>query len=63
MKDLENFAELLEAVAQIDGLKGIRYMSRIRDIDQQLIDIIGKYPNIEPHMHLPLQSGSDRILN
>ncbi|MGB4610563.1 MAG: tRNA (N6-isopentenyl adenosine(37)-C2)-methylthiotransferase MiaB [Saccharofermentanales bacterium] len=59
----ENFAELLEAVAQIDGLKRIRYMSpNPRDIDQQLIDIIGKYPNIEPHMHLPLQSGSDRIL-
>ena len=59
----KNFAELLEAIAQIDGLKRIRYMSpNPRDIDQQLIDIIGKYPNIEPHMHLPLQSGSDRIL-
>ncbi|HHU54178.1 MAG TPA: tRNA (N6-isopentenyl adenosine(37)-C2)-methylthiotransferase MiaB [Clostridiaceae bacterium] len=59
----KNFAELLEATAQIDGLKRIRYMSpNPRDIDQQLIDIIGKYQNIEPHMHLPLQSGSDRIL-
>ncbi|HHT24718.1 MAG TPA: tRNA (N6-isopentenyl adenosine(37)-C2)-methylthiotransferase MiaB [Clostridiaceae bacterium] len=59
----KNFAELLETVAQIDGLKRIRYMSpNPRDIDQQLIEIIGKYENIEPHMHLPLQSGSDRIL-
>ncbi|NLM19418.1 MAG: tRNA (N6-isopentenyl adenosine(37)-C2)-methylthiotransferase MiaB [Clostridiaceae bacterium] len=59
----KNFSELLEAVAQVDGLKRIRYMSpNPRDIDQQLIDIIGKYQNIEPHMHLPLQSGSDRIL-
>ena len=63
VKGPKNFAELLEAVAQIDGLKRIRYMSpNPRDIDQQLIDIIGKYQNIEPHMHLPLQSGSDRIL-
>ena len=59
----KNFAELLEAVAQIEGIKRIRYMSpNPRDIDQQLIDTIGKYKNIEPHMHLPLQSGSNRIL-
>lgn len=59
----KNFAELLEAVAKIDKLKRIRYMSpNPRDIDQQLIDIIGKYKNIEPHMHLPLQSGSNDIL-
>ncbi|NLJ95127.1 MAG: tRNA (N6-isopentenyl adenosine(37)-C2)-methylthiotransferase MiaB [Clostridiaceae bacterium] len=58
-----NFAELLEAVAQNKELKRIRYMSpNPRDIDQQLIDIIGKYNNIEPHMHLPLQSGSNNIL-
>lgn len=58
-----NFAQLLEALAQFKELKRIRYMSpNPRDIDQELIDIIGKYHNIEPHMHLPLQSGSDAIL-
>ncbi len=59
----QNFAQLLEAIAQFKELKRIRYMSpNPRDIDQELIDIIGKYKNIEPHMHLPLQSGSDAIL-
>ena len=58
-----NFAQLLEALAHFKELKRIRYMSpNPRDIDQELIDIIGKYHNIEPHMHLPLQSGSDAIL-
>ncbi len=59
----KNFGELLVEVAKIQKLKRIRYMSpNPRDINQELIDILGKYKNIEPHMHLPLQSGSNDIL-
>lgn len=59
----KDFGQLLEKVAEFKELKRIRYMSpNPRDIDQNLIDIIGKYENIEPHIHLPLQSGSDAIL-
>ncbi len=59
----KNFGELLVEVANIKELKRIRYMSpNPRDIDQELIDILGTYENIEPHMHLPLQSGSNAIL-
>lgn len=58
-----NFAELLEAVAAIPGLRRIRFMtSHPKDISDQLLEVIGRHENIEPHLHLPLQSGSNRIL-
>ncbi len=59
-----NFSDLLEQVAQIKGIKRIRYTSpHPQDIDERLIRVMNKYPNICNHIHLPLQSGSDRILN
>ena len=65
-KDFEKkyeFAELLDNVAQIDGLKRIRFMtSHPKDLSDELIDVIYKNKNIMNHIHLPLQSGSDRIL-
>lgn len=65
-KDFEKkyeFAELLDRIAQINGLKRIRFMtSHPKDLSKDLINVISKNKNIMNHIHLPLQSGSDRIL-
>ena len=65
-KNLEtpvSFAELLEQVAQIEGLKRIRFMtSHPKDLSDELIAVMSKYPKICRHIHLPLQSGSSRVL-
>ena len=59
----ENFSTLLESVARVSGLKRIRYTSpHPQDISLELLDIMSKYDNICNSIHLPLQSGSDRIL-
>ncbi len=58
-----DFAGLLTAAAQIDGLKRIRFMtSHPKDLSDDVLAAMAKYPVIEPHLHLPLQSGSNRIL-
>tara|TARA_B100002051_G_scaffold255374_1_gene270940 strand:- start:1082 stop:2365 length:1284 start_codon:yes stop_codon:yes gene_type:complete len=58
-----NFAKLLENVAKVSGLKRIRYTSpHPQDISIELLDVMSKYDNICNSIHLPLQSGSDRIL-
>ena len=58
-----SFAELLEQVVQIEGLKRIRFMtSHPKDLSDELIAVMAKYPKICRHIHLPLQSGSSRIL-
>lgn len=57
-----DFANLLENVAKI-GISRIRFVtSHPWNFTDQMIEIIKKYPNIMPYIHLPLQSGSDRIL-
>ncbi len=65
-KNLEtpvSFAALLEQVAQIDGLKRIRFMtSHPKDLSDELIDVMERYSKICRHIHLPLQSGSSRVL-
>lgn len=65
-KGLDNditFAELLSEVAQIDGIKRIRFMtSHPKDLSSELIKVIAENEKIARHIHLPLQSGSDRIL-
>ena len=64
-KDLESdygFAELLEKTAHI-GISRIRFVtSHPWDFTDEMIDIIAKYDNIMPYIHLPLQSGSTNIL-
>ena len=64
-KDLDNelsFSELLEETAKI-GIERIRFVtSHPWDFTDDMIDIIAKYENIMPYIHLPLQSGSNRIL-
>lgn len=61
--NLENgFAHLLEEVAKI-GIDRIRFMtSHPWNFDDETIEVIAKYPNIMPYVHLPLQSGNDEIL-
>ena len=64
-KDLNlgyDFATLLEEVAKI-GIPRIRFVtSHPWNFTDKMIDVIGKYPNIMPYVHLPIQSGSDAIL-
>lgn len=58
-----SFAALLRDVSRIDSLGIVRYMtSHPKDLSDELIGVIGAQPVIEPHIHLPVQSGSDRIL-
>jgi threonylcarbamoyladenosine tRNA methylthiotransferase MtaB len=56
-------AELLEKLAEIPGLARIRLSSlEPGDVTERLIDAFCRYPNIMPHLHLSLQSGSDAVL-
>ena len=65
-KNLENpisFAKLLREVNKIEGLKRIRFMtSHPKDLSDELIEAIRDCDKVCNHMHLPLQSGSSRIL-
>ena len=57
------FAELLEDICRIDGLKRLRFMtSHPKDLSDELIDVMARNPKIARHMHLPVQSGSDTVL-
>lgn len=57
-----SFAELLESVAKT-GIERIRFVtSHPWNFTDEMINVIAKYPNIMSYIHLPLQSGSDRIL-
>jgi tRNA-2-methylthio-N6-dimethylallyladenosine synthase len=58
-----DLAELLEYVAEIPGIERIRYTtSHPREFTQRLIDAYSKLPKLVSHVHLPVQSGSDRVL-
>ena len=65
-KNLEHpmsFAKLLQEVEQIEGIKRIRFMtSHPKDLSDELIRVMKDSKKICRHLHLPLQSGSDRIL-
>ena len=65
-KNLENpitFAQLLEKIEQIEGLERIRFMtSHPKDLSDELIEVMGRSKKICKHLHLPVQSGSSRIL-
>ena len=57
------FAELLKEVEKIEGLKRIRFMtSHPKDLSDELIQTMAESQKICHHLHLPLQSGSSRIL-
>jgi tRNA-2-methylthio-N6-dimethylallyladenosine synthase len=58
-----NLARLIRAVAEIEGLLRIRYTtSHPRDMEDDLIAAHAEVPQLMPFLHLPVQSGSDRIL-
>ena len=57
------FAQLLEEVEKIDGLERIRFMtSHPKDLSDELIEVMRRSKKICRHLHLPVQSGSSRIL-
>ena len=56
-------ARLIYALAEIDGLQRIRYTtSHPRDMDEDLLLAHGEVPQLMPYLHLPVQSGNDRVL-
>ena len=58
-----DFALLLEYVAAIPGIERIRYTtSHPKEFTQRLIDAHAAIPQLAPHVHLPVQTGSDRVL-
>lgn len=63
-KDEVNFAKLISLVAEINPLLRVRFStSHPKDISQELLDTMATYDNVCKFIHLPLQSGSDRILH
>lgn len=58
-----SFAELVEEICRIDGDFTLRFMtSHPKDVSDRLIEVIKNNPKVERHFHLPVQSGSNRIL-
>ena len=54
---------LIQEIAELDGLKRLRYMtSHPKDFTKELMEIHAKTPVLAPFAHIPIQSGSDRIL-
>jgi tRNA-2-methylthio-N6-dimethylallyladenosine synthase len=57
------FADLLRAVGAVDGIRRVRYTSpHPKDLRPETIAAMAETPAVCPHLHLPLQSGSDRVL-
>ncbi len=57
------FAELLRACGEIDGLERVRFTSpHPAEFTDDVIEAMAQTPNICPQLHMPLQSGSDRVL-
>jgi tRNA-2-methylthio-N6-dimethylallyladenosine synthase len=57
------FSKLLRQCGHIDGLERIRFMSpHPRDFTDDVIEAMAQTPNVMPHLHMPLQSGSNKVL-
>ena len=62
--EIADFALLLEYVAEVPGVERIRYTtSHPKEFTQRLIDVYARVPKLANHVHLPVQSGSDRVLS
>jgi tRNA-2-methylthio-N6-dimethylallyladenosine synthase len=60
----KTFAELLAAVGEVPGIRRVRFTtSHPRDFGRDIVDAIDAVPTLCDHVHLPVQSGSDRVLN
>ncbi|MBK7673597.1 tRNA (N6-isopentenyl adenosine(37)-C2)-methylthiotransferase MiaB [Accumulibacter sp.] len=58
-----DLALLIEYIAEIPGIERIRYTtSHPREVSPRLIDVYARVPKLVSHLHLPVQSGSDRVL-
>jgi tRNA-2-methylthio-N6-dimethylallyladenosine synthase len=58
-----DFAALLRHVAAVDGIERIRFTSpHPSDMTPELIETMASEPKVQPYLHLPVQSGSDRVL-
>ncbi|CAB4909117.1 unannotated protein [freshwater metagenome] len=61
--DRQAFAKLLRKCGEIDGLERVRFMSpHPRDFTDDVIEAMAETRNVMPHLHMPLQSGSNQIL-
>jgi tRNA-2-methylthio-N6-dimethylallyladenosine synthase len=61
--ELADLALVIEYIAEIPGIERIRYTtSHPREVTQRLIDVYARVPKLVSHLHLPVQSGSDRVL-
>lgn len=62
-KDGTHFGDLIDALDGIPGIERIRYMtSHPQDMNKEMIDALGRSSNVVTQLHLPIQSGSNRIL-
>ncbi len=60
----KSFAELLAALASVAGIRRVRFTtSHPRDFGRDIVDVIDAVPALCDHVHLPVQSGSTRVLN
>ena len=58
-----DFARLLQAVARVDGVRRVRFTSpHPNDVSDRMVRVMAEEPAVCPQLHLPVQSGSDRIL-
>lgn len=58
-----DFADLMRQVAEVPGMARVRFAtSHPKDLSPRLIDVLAEHPRICKHLHLPVQSGSDKIL-
>lgn len=59
----DNLATLLRAVSKVEGLERIRFVtSHPKDMTKEVLEAMAKLPRVCKHLHMPAQSGSDRIL-
>lgn len=59
----KDFADLLEAVSGVEGIERVRFISpHPKDFPDKLLHVVARNPKVCKHVHLPLQSGSNRIL-
>jgi len=58
-----DFADLLDQIARMPGVQRLRFVTSYpRDFTPRMVEQIGRHANICPYLHLPVQSGSDRVL-
>jgi tRNA-2-methylthio-N6-dimethylallyladenosine synthase len=59
-----DFAELMRRVADVPGVERVRFTSpHPKDFPEALLEVVAGHPNVCKHIHLPLQAGSDRVLD